>query len=160
VLWSLIDQFIYLFFFLSKKQTPLDVLKKREWKIIVNLNEEQVERLYLSMVKTIQGGAQSLTIHNRHALWGMYISCWLIPLCVCVWLGFMRRYQPKTKQTRAAYEQLLSKLAQYLGDVPQDVLSGATDESLAILKNDRLKVFHSLSLFSLYPFCCLCLIQK
>ncbi|PIA32529.1 hypothetical protein AQUCO_04400019v1 [Aquilegia coerulea] len=48
-------------------------------------------------------------------------------------------YQPKTKETRAAYEALLSFIQQHLGGQPQDVLCGAADEILAVIKNDKLK---------------------
>ncbi|OVA00708.1 Helicase [Macleaya cordata] len=48
-------------------------------------------------------------------------------------------YQPKTKETRAAYEALLSLIQQHLGGQPQDVLCGAADEVLAVLKNEKLK---------------------
>ncbi|PKA59387.1 DEAD-box ATP-dependent RNA helicase ISE2, chloroplastic [Apostasia shenzhenica] len=48
-------------------------------------------------------------------------------------------YQPKTKETRAAYEALLSVIQQEFGGQPQDVLTGAADEVLAVLKNEKLK---------------------
>ncbi|XP_020102625.1 DExH-box ATP-dependent RNA helicase DExH12-like [Ananas comosus] len=48
-------------------------------------------------------------------------------------------YQPKTKETRAAYEALLSVIQQQFGGQPQDILSGAADEVLAVLKNDKIK---------------------
>ncbi|KAF9624234.1 hypothetical protein IFM89_008969 [Coptis chinensis] len=48
-------------------------------------------------------------------------------------------YQPKTKETRAAYEALLSVIQQHLGGQPQDVLCGAADEVLAVIKNDKVK---------------------
>ena len=47
-------------------------------------------------------------------------------------------YQPRTKETRAAYEDLLSVISQQLGDQPHDILRGAADEVLACLKNDSL----------------------
>lgn len=37
-------------------------------------------------------------------------------------------YRPKTKETQAAYELLLSFVRSYLGDQPQEVLRGAADE--------------------------------
>ena len=49
-------------------------------------------------------------------------------------------YQPKTRETRAAYETLLSIMRGAFGDQPADVLRGAADEIMAVLKNDRLKV--------------------
>jgi pre-mRNA-splicing helicase BRR2 len=48
-------------------------------------------------------------------------------------------YRPRTKETREAYEALLSVIQAQFGDQPQDVLRGAADEVLASLKNDRLK---------------------
>jgi hypothetical protein len=37
-------------------------------------------------------------------------------------------YRPKTKETQAAYELVLSFVRGYLGDQPQEVLRGAADE--------------------------------
>ncbi|XP_058110373.1 DExH-box ATP-dependent RNA helicase DExH12-like [Magnolia sinica] len=48
-------------------------------------------------------------------------------------------YQPKTKETRAAYEALLSVIQQQFGGQPQDILSGAADEVLGVLKNEKVK---------------------
>ena len=48
-------------------------------------------------------------------------------------------YRPKTRETRAAYEALLSSIQQHIGDQPQDVLRGAADEVLAVLKGDKLR---------------------
>lgn len=48
-------------------------------------------------------------------------------------------YRPKTKETRAAYEALLSTIQQQFGDQPQDILRGAADEVLGVLKNDRFR---------------------
>jgi pre-mRNA-splicing helicase BRR2 len=48
-------------------------------------------------------------------------------------------YRPRTKETRAAYEALLSTIQQQFGDQPQDILRGAADEVLGVLKNDRFK---------------------
>ncbi|XP_076912670.1 DExH-box ATP-dependent RNA helicase DExH12-like [Bidens hawaiensis] len=48
-------------------------------------------------------------------------------------------YQPKTKETRAAYEAMLSVIQQQLGGQPLNIVSGAADEILAVLKNDTLK---------------------
>lgn len=47
-------------------------------------------------------------------------------------------YRPRTKETRAAYEALLNTIHQQFGDQPQDVLRGAADEVLAVLKNDNM----------------------
>ncbi|KAJ3691364.1 hypothetical protein LUZ61_020528 [Rhynchospora tenuis] len=46
-------------------------------------------------------------------------------------------YRPKTKETRAAYEAMLSVIQEQLGGQPHDVLIGAADEVLAILKDDH-----------------------
>lgn len=48
-------------------------------------------------------------------------------------------YRPKTQETRQTYEVLLSFIQEALGDQPRDILCGAADEVLAVLKNDRLK---------------------
>lgn len=48
-------------------------------------------------------------------------------------------YQPKTKETRAAYEAMLSLIQQQLGGQPLSIVSGAADEILAVLKNDTHK---------------------
>lgn len=49
-------------------------------------------------------------------------------------------YRPKTRDTAAAYETLLSVVQQKLGDYATDVIAGAADEVLGILKSDTLKV--------------------
>ncbi|XP_048127007.1 DExH-box ATP-dependent RNA helicase DExH12-like [Rhodamnia argentea] len=48
-------------------------------------------------------------------------------------------YQPKTKETRAAYEAMLSVIQQQLGGQPLNIVCGAADEILAVLKNDTFK---------------------
>jgi pre-mRNA-splicing helicase BRR2 len=48
-------------------------------------------------------------------------------------------YRPKTQETRQTYEVLLSFIQAALGDQPRDILCGAADEILAVLKNDRIK---------------------
>lgn len=48
-------------------------------------------------------------------------------------------YRPKTRETRAAYETLLSFLLSQLGDLPQDVLRGAADEVISVLKDKNMK---------------------
>lgn len=48
-------------------------------------------------------------------------------------------YRPKTQETRQTYDVLLSFIQEALGDQPRDILCGAADEVLAVLKNDRLK---------------------
>ena len=47
-------------------------------------------------------------------------------------------YHPRSKETRCAYEDLLSFIAQQLGDQPHDILRGAADEVIACLKNAAL----------------------
>jgi pre-mRNA-splicing helicase BRR2 len=48
-------------------------------------------------------------------------------------------YRPKTQETRQSYEVILSFIQECIGDHPRDVICGAADEILIILKNDRLK---------------------
>ncbi|KAK6638558.1 DEIH-box ATPase [Polyplax serrata] len=48
-------------------------------------------------------------------------------------------YRPKTQETRQTYEVLLSFIQEALGDQPRDILCGAADEVLQVLKNDKLK---------------------
>ncbi|KAL8478713.1 hypothetical protein ACS0TY_030553 [Phlomoides rotata] len=48
-------------------------------------------------------------------------------------------YQPKTKETRAAYEAMLSVIQQQLGGQPLNIVSAAADEILTVLKNDNIK---------------------
>lgn len=48
-------------------------------------------------------------------------------------------YRPKTVESRQTYEVLLSFIQAALGDQPRDILCGAADEVLAVLKNDRMK---------------------
>lgn len=48
-------------------------------------------------------------------------------------------YRPKTKESRAVYEQVLTFMQKCLGDQPQEVLAGAAEEVLAILKDDALR---------------------
>ena len=48
-------------------------------------------------------------------------------------------YRPKTQETRQTYEVLLSFIQEALGDQPRDILCGAADEILAVLKNEKLK---------------------
>lgn len=48
-------------------------------------------------------------------------------------------YRPKTQETRQTYEVLLSFIQEALGDQPRDILCGAADEVLAVLKSDKMK---------------------
>ena len=49
-------------------------------------------------------------------------------------------YRPKTRETMQSYELILSFIQAMLGDQPRDVICGAADEVLAVLKNDGAKV--------------------
>ncbi|CAI0463771.1 unnamed protein product [Linum tenue] len=48
-------------------------------------------------------------------------------------------YHPKTKESRAAYEAMLSAIQDQLGGQPSNVVSDAADEVLAVLKNESSK---------------------
>ncbi len=48
-------------------------------------------------------------------------------------------YRPKTRETRAAFEALLSSIKGVLTEAPHDVLCGAADEILLVLKNDGMR---------------------
>uniref|UniRef100_A0A8C4R7D0 Pre-mRNA-splicing helicase BRR2-like plug domain-containing protein n=1 Tax=Eptatretus burgeri TaxID=7764 RepID=A0A8C4R7D0_EPTBU len=48
-------------------------------------------------------------------------------------------YKPRTRDTRETYEVLLSFIQAALGDQPRDILCGAADEVLSVLKSDRLR---------------------
>ncbi|XP_076060028.1 U5 small nuclear ribonucleoprotein l(3)72Ab [Oratosquilla oratoria] len=48
-------------------------------------------------------------------------------------------YRPKSQETKQTYEVILSFIQEALGDQPRDVLCGAADEVLTVLKNDKLK---------------------
>jgi pre-mRNA-splicing helicase BRR2 len=54
-------------------------------------------------------------------------------------LGSEGMYRPKTKETRAAYESLLNTIQSQFGDQPADIIRGAAEEVLAVLKNDKQK---------------------
>jgi pre-mRNA-splicing helicase BRR2 len=49
-------------------------------------------------------------------------------------------YQPKSRETREAYAQLLQMVQSRLGDHPPEVLYGAAEEVLAVLKDDDKRV--------------------
>jgi len=51
-------------------------------------------------------------------------------------------YRPKTEATRMGYEQLLHFLSSFMGEQPADILRGAADEILAVLKDDTLQGPH------------------
>lgn len=48
-------------------------------------------------------------------------------------------YRPKQKETQIVYNQILNIVQRHIGDVPLDTLKAATDEVLAILKDDNAK---------------------
>jgi pre-mRNA-splicing helicase BRR2 len=48
-------------------------------------------------------------------------------------------YRPKTRESRASYEEILNFIQICLGDQPQDILLGAADEVLSILKDHTLR---------------------
>ncbi|KAJ1439332.1 Sec63 Brl domain-containing protein [Ochromonadaceae sp. CCMP2298] len=48
-------------------------------------------------------------------------------------------YRPKTRETREAYEELLREMQLLIGDQPQDILKGAADEVLSVLKDDSMR---------------------
>ena len=48
-------------------------------------------------------------------------------------------YRPKSRETKATYELVLSFIQQHIGDQPQEVLRGAADEVIVLLKDDHLK---------------------
>lgn len=52
---------------------------------------------------------------------------------------FGATYKPRTEDSRAAYEALLAGIQVFLGDQPRDVLRGAADEVLFVLKDENLK---------------------
>uniref|UniRef100_A0A453R8X1 RNA helicase n=3 Tax=Aegilops tauschii subsp. strangulata TaxID=200361 RepID=A0A453R8X1_AEGTS len=64
-------------------------------------------------------------------------------------------YKPRTRETRTAYEALLSVIQRQLGGQPLDVLGDAADEVLAALKDDRIrnpdkkKTCHSMMILAL-----------
>ena len=46
-------------------------------------------------------------------------------------------YRPKTKDTARAYEGILNFIRKCIGDQPQDILRGAAEEAISLLKDDR-----------------------
>ncbi|KAI9105295.1 Sec63 Brl domain-containing protein [Phlyctochytrium arcticum] len=50
-------------------------------------------------------------------------------------------YRPRTNETRQTFELILSFFLQVLGDIPQDVLRGAANDALVILKEEGKKDF-------------------
>ena len=50
------------------------------------------------------------------------------------------KYRPKTQETQHSYELILSYITEFLGSQPQDILMGAADEVLEILKDESIMV--------------------
>lgn len=48
-------------------------------------------------------------------------------------------YKPKSRESRIAYEEMLNLIQSVLGDQPQDILMGAAEEVLSILKDQHFK---------------------
>lgn len=48
-------------------------------------------------------------------------------------------YQPRTRESRVAYEEILALVQGVLGYQPQDIIRGAAEEVLSILKDDKLR---------------------
>ena len=51
-------------------------------------------------------------------------------------------YRPSTRESRVAYEELMQFIKACIGDQPGDILRGAADEVLSILKDDKLTAHH------------------
>lgn len=49
-------------------------------------------------------------------------------------------YQPKSRETRDAYGILLQMVQSRLGDYPTEILYGAAEEVLTVLKDDNKRV--------------------
>ncbi|EDQ89655.1 uncharacterized protein MONBRDRAFT_36978 [Monosiga brevicollis MX1] len=49
------------------------------------------------------------------------------------------KYRPKTTETQHVYELILSFITDYLGSQPQDILMGAADEIIILLKDESMK---------------------
>lgn len=49
-------------------------------------------------------------------------------------------YRPVTRETRDAFDSLLAFIREQYDDQPYDVLRGAAEEVLAVLKNEGIKV--------------------
>lgn len=48
-------------------------------------------------------------------------------------------YRPKTRESKVAYEEILNLIQQSLGDQPHDIIRGACDEIISILKNEEVR---------------------
>eukprot|EP01132_Coremiostelium_polycephalum_P002462 gene2462-3044_t len=52
---------------------------------------------------------------------------------------FQGIYRPKTKETRDVYESIMTFVQGYIGDQPLEIIKGAVEEILAILKDDSMR---------------------
>uniref|UniRef100_A0A0K0DLR4 U5 small nuclear ribonucleoprotein 200 kDa helicase n=1 Tax=Angiostrongylus cantonensis TaxID=6313 RepID=A0A0K0DLR4_ANGCA len=50
-----------------------------------------------------------------------------------------KRYKPRTQETKQTYEVILAFIQEAIGDQPRDILCGAADEVLAVLKSDKIR---------------------
>lgn len=48
-------------------------------------------------------------------------------------------YRPRTAETKSMYEMILAFIQEALGDQPRDILCGAADEVLSVLKSDKIR---------------------
>ncbi|WKX97568.1 hypothetical protein Q1695_013326 [Nippostrongylus brasiliensis] len=51
----------------------------------------------------------------------------------------MGSYKPRTQETKQTYEVILAFIQEAIGDQPRDILCGAADEVLAVLKSDKIR---------------------
>ncbi|KAK5965871.1 U5 small nuclear ribonucleoprotein helicase [Trichostrongylus colubriformis] len=51
----------------------------------------------------------------------------------------MGSYKPRTQETKQTYEVILAFIQEAIGDQPRDILCGAADEVLAVLKSDKVR---------------------
>ncbi|EJD74040.1 U5 small nuclear ribonucleoprotein helicase [Loa loa] len=51
----------------------------------------------------------------------------------------MGLYKPRTQETRQTYEAVLAYIQDAIGDQPRDILCGAADEVLVVLKSDKIR---------------------
>ncbi|CAI5441703.1 unnamed protein product [Caenorhabditis angaria] len=52
---------------------------------------------------------------------------------------FVGAYKPRTQETKQTYEVILAFIQEALGDNPRDIMCGAADEVLAVLKSDKFR---------------------
>ena len=58
---------------------------------------------------------------------------------VNVEIGEELLYRPKTRETKAYYEQMLIIIRRHMGDLPLETIKGALDEVICILKREGAK---------------------